>query len=269
MESAARWGSSVCTTPGTTVKKAAGDAGVSADNLTRDHFFLTPNMKMRVGASPRPYCRGRWDATSGSTPTLSAEPTADRIRREDQLDVGFHEREARADQRLDDKHAKVEEYVGWFDEWEASTARRGASITNSSRVPRTRAFGRSSASCGRHATTGASEKMIFAQSRANQDVNEHHYAGTCGLRRVQAQDPNTLTSAPLPGWRDHDPASMRDEKTSSGGAPLDANVSGGLCKQRERPANTATAEFGDDGFDLTDLLKDLEAQEAAVAMDCD
>ena len=61
---------------------------------------------------------------------------------------------------------------------------------------------------------------------------------------------------------------MRDEKTNSGGAPLDANVSGGLCKRkRERPANTATAEFGDDGFDLTDLLKDLEAQEAAVAMD--
>ena len=63
---------------------------------------------------------------------------------------------------------------------------------------------------------------------------------------------------------------MRDEKTNSGGAPVDANVSGGLCKRkRERPANSATAEFGDDGFDLTDLLKDLEAQEAAAAVDCD
>ena len=31
----------------------------------------------------------------------------------------------------------------------------------------------------------------------------------------------------------------------------------------------AASVLGDDGFDLTDLLKDLEAQEAAPAMDCD
>ena len=249
-------------------QKGGERAGVSADNLTRDHFFLTPNMKMRVGVAAAVLSgkMGRYlrehSYLSGNLPLIEFVEKTNWM-------LDFMNGKHGLTSAIDDKHAKVEEYVSWFDEWEAE--HREARGVDHEFIPRATYQGVrtllgivwATRYYGRH-----SLKMIFAQSRANQDVNEHHY-GNVRSSAGANRNPN-IDECATAGRNATMIRLMRDEKTNSGGAPVDANVSGGLCKRkRERAANSATAEFGDDGFDLTDLLKDLEAQEAAPAMACD